>query len=167
MLSHSVVSNTLLQHSTQPVKFLCPWNFTGKNTGKGCHFLPQGIFLTWGLNLCLLHFLFGRQILYYCATWEVLKPNWNNHNFGYTFKNYTCLHPGLSDTTYGYHIPLLMQFFIKLAKWVTLFKILDNFQLQNYSIRTWRNLRLNESPELLSSHTCRLVSAFPHMSVIN
>ena len=63
----------------------------------------------------------------------------------------------------GYHIPLLMQFFIKWARRLTLFKILDNFQLQNYSIRTWRNLRLNESPEILSSYTCSLVSAFPHV----
>ena len=30
----------------------------GKNTGVGCHFLLQGIFLTQGLNLCLLHFLY-------------------------------------------------------------------------------------------------------------
>ena len=29
--------------------------FLGKNTGMGCHFLLQGIFLTQGLNLCLLH----------------------------------------------------------------------------------------------------------------
>ena len=27
----------------------------GKNTGVGCHALLQGIFLTQGLNLCLLH----------------------------------------------------------------------------------------------------------------
>ena len=34
-----------------------PWNFPGKNTGVGCHFLPQGIFLTQGSNshlLCLM-----------------------------------------------------------------------------------------------------------------
>ena len=33
----------------------CPWDFPGKNTGVGCHFLLQGIFPTQGLNLCLLH----------------------------------------------------------------------------------------------------------------
>ena len=33
---------------------LCPWDFLGKNTGVGCHFLLQGIFMTQGLNLCLL-----------------------------------------------------------------------------------------------------------------
>ena len=35
--------------------------FPGKNTGVGCHFLLQGIFLTQGLNLHLLH---CRKILY-------------------------------------------------------------------------------------------------------
>ena len=31
------------------------WNFPGKNTRVGCHFLLQGIFLTQGLNPHLLH----------------------------------------------------------------------------------------------------------------
>ena len=37
---------------------LCPRDFPGKNTGVGCHFLLQGIFLIQGSNpylLCLLH----------------------------------------------------------------------------------------------------------------
>ena len=34
---------------------LCPWDFPGKNTGVGSHFLLQGIFPTQGLNPCLLH----------------------------------------------------------------------------------------------------------------
>ena len=40
---------------------LCPWDFPGKNTGVGCHFLLQEIFPTQGLNLGLLH---CRQTLY-------------------------------------------------------------------------------------------------------
>ena len=36
----------------------------GKNTGVGCCFLLQGIFLTQGLNLSLLH---CRQILYHLS----------------------------------------------------------------------------------------------------
>ena len=36
---------------------LCPWDFSGKNTGVGCHFLFQGIFLTQESNPCLLHLL--------------------------------------------------------------------------------------------------------------
>ena len=31
------------------------WDFPGKNTGVGCHFLLPGIFLTQGSNLRLLH----------------------------------------------------------------------------------------------------------------
>ena len=40
---------------------LHPWDFLGKSTGVGCHFLLQGIFLTQGLNLGLPH---CRQTLY-------------------------------------------------------------------------------------------------------
>ena len=39
-------------------RLICPWYFPGKNTGVGCHFLFQGIFLTQGLKpspLFLLH----------------------------------------------------------------------------------------------------------------
>ena len=38
---HSVVSNSWQPHGLQSVKFLCLWNFPGKNsknTGVGCHF---------------------------------------------------------------------------------------------------------------------------------
>ena len=42
---------TLLQpHGLQPTMLLCPWDYPGKSTGVGCHFLLQGIFLTQGLN---------------------------------------------------------------------------------------------------------------------
>ena len=34
-----------------------PWHFPSKNTRVGCHFLLQGIFLTQGSILSLLHFL--------------------------------------------------------------------------------------------------------------
>ena len=38
-----------------PGFFLCPWDFPGKNTRVGCHFLLQGIVLTQGSNPCLLY----------------------------------------------------------------------------------------------------------------
>ena len=37
-----------------PTRLLCPWDFPGKNTRVGCHFLLQGTFLIQGSNLCLL-----------------------------------------------------------------------------------------------------------------
>ena len=42
-------------------KLLCPWDFQGKSTGVGCHFLLQGIFPTQGSNRGLSH---CRQTLY-------------------------------------------------------------------------------------------------------
>ena len=36
-------------------RLLCPWDFPGKDTGVGCHFLLQEIFLIQGLNPGLLH----------------------------------------------------------------------------------------------------------------
>ena len=27
------------------IRFLCPWHFLGKNTGVGCHFLLQEMYL--------------------------------------------------------------------------------------------------------------------------
>ena len=38
-----------------PPRLLCPWDFPGKTTGVGCHFLLQGIFPTQGSNPHLLH----------------------------------------------------------------------------------------------------------------
>ena len=42
-------------------RLLCPWNFPGKNTGVGCHFPLQEIFLTQGLNPHLLRFLHWQE----------------------------------------------------------------------------------------------------------
>ena len=39
----------------QTSRHLCPWDSPGKNTGVGCHFLLQEIFLTQKLDPCLLH----------------------------------------------------------------------------------------------------------------
>ena len=43
---------------------LSPWNFPGKSTGVGCHFLLQGIFPTQGSNWGLPH---CRQMLYHLS----------------------------------------------------------------------------------------------------
>ena len=54
----SVRSDSLRPHGLYPARFLCPQDFSGKNTEAGCYFLLQGIFLIQGLNpyhLNLLH----------------------------------------------------------------------------------------------------------------
>ena len=55
VLSCSAMSNSMWSHGLQPSRLLSPWNFPGKDTWVGCHFLLQGIFLTQGLSSCLLH----------------------------------------------------------------------------------------------------------------
>ena len=39
VLTNLVVSNSLLPQGLLPVRLLCPWEFTGKNTGVACHIL--------------------------------------------------------------------------------------------------------------------------------
>ena len=62
--SYSVVSDSLQPHGLKPTRLLCPWDFPGKNTRVGCHFLLQGIFPTQGWNPGLLH---CRQMLYHLS----------------------------------------------------------------------------------------------------
>ena len=62
--SASIVSNSLRNNELWPARLLYAWNFPGKNTGVGCHFLLQGELE--GLNShvsCI-----GRRILYHCIT---------------------------------------------------------------------------------------------------
>ena len=63
--SCSAVSNSSWPHELQPTRLLCPWDFPGKNTGMGSQFLFQGIFLTQGSNLLLLHWQVGSLPLSY------------------------------------------------------------------------------------------------------
>ena len=51
------MSDSLQPHGLWPTRLLCPWDFPGKNTGVGSHFLLQGIFSTQGSNLHLQHLL--------------------------------------------------------------------------------------------------------------
>ena len=50
-MSARVLSHVWLlrPHGLQPAR-LCLWDFPGRNTGEGCHFLLQGIFPTQGSN---------------------------------------------------------------------------------------------------------------------
>ena len=61
VLSYLVMSYSFQPHELWPTRLLCPWGSPGKNTGVGCHVPLQGIFLTQGSNLGLLH---CKQMLY-------------------------------------------------------------------------------------------------------
>ena len=66
MFSDSVLSNCFW-----PYRLLCPWDFPGKNTGVGCHFLFQGIFPTQRSNPGLLILPHCRQIP---TSWAIGEP---------------------------------------------------------------------------------------------
>ena len=51
-------------HGLFSARPLCPWNPPGENTGMGCYFFLQGIFLTQGSDLGLPN---CRQILYHLS----------------------------------------------------------------------------------------------------
>ena len=63
-LSHSVMSDSFPPCGVYPTRLLRPWDSSGKDTGVGCQFLLQGIFLTQGLNPGLPH----------CPTLPTLLP---------------------------------------------------------------------------------------------
>ena len=65
------MSNSLRLHGLKPARLLCPWEFSGKNIGVGCHFLLRGIFPTQESNLCLLH------LLHWQADSLPLAPPWS------------------------------------------------------------------------------------------
>ena len=52
----------------------------GKNTGVGCHFFLQRMFLTPGSNLCLLISCTGRQVLYHCCHLGSPHTGWKKRN---------------------------------------------------------------------------------------
>ena len=84
-------------HGLEPTKLLHPWDSPGKNTGVGCHFLLQGIFLTQGSNPGLPH---CRQTLIISAPpgkplWElnvIVFPEWFMLTFSWSWHSFSGLH---------------------------------------------------------------------------
>ena len=54
----------------QASRLLCPWDSPGKNTGVGCHFLLQDIFLIQGSKPHLLRLLHWGRSFTTSAIWE-------------------------------------------------------------------------------------------------
>ena len=64
--SHSVVSDSSWPHGLYPTRLLSPWDFPGKSTGVGCHFLLQWT----GMGEFNSH----NHYIYYCGQ-ESLRRN--------------------------------------------------------------------------------------------
>ena len=74
------------------LNLLCAWNFPGKNSGVGCHFLLQGIFSTQGLSPHLLKLMHCRWIfpLSHQGSWTLNFPCATNSfrsPFTYSFRS--------------------------------------------------------------------------------
>ena len=52
-----LLHSCLWPYAPQSFRLIWPWDSPGKNTGVGCYFLLQEIFLTQGSNPCLIHLL--------------------------------------------------------------------------------------------------------------
>ena len=70
VLSHVRLFMTLWTIAGQP---LCPWDFSGKTTGMGWHYLPRGSFPPRDQTHIFCVFCISREILYPYAIGEVLK----------------------------------------------------------------------------------------------
>ena len=81
--SCSVVSNSLQSHGLEPTRLLHPWNFPGKSSGVGCHFLLQWLNelyynSLWAYTLKILSIFFMRCVRResYMLIKLILKPLW-------------------------------------------------------------------------------------------
>ena len=70
LFTHSLVSNSLWPLGLQRTRLFCSWNFPSNNTGVGCHFLLQRIFMTQGSNPHLRHWQMDSP-----ALWHLESPN--------------------------------------------------------------------------------------------
>ena len=81
----------------QPTRLLCPWDFSRRHTGVGCHFLLQCFFPTQGSNPSLLSLLHCRWILYHQAIREApLLCGRSPQNWGRQWPPTPVLLPGKS-----------------------------------------------------------------------
>ena len=80
--SHSVVSNPQRPSGLQPSRLLHPWDFPGKSTGVGCHFLLpmtnldsilKSRDITLPTKVCLVKDMVFPVVLYGCESWTIKK----------------------------------------------------------------------------------------------
>ena len=99
VLVASIMSDSLRSYGMQPSRLLCSWDFQGKNSRVGCHFLLQGIFLTQGLNP---GFLYCRLILYHLSHQGCLNIFKDSAKFREELERLVAFHNPTLGTWTGY-----------------------------------------------------------------
>ena len=115
----------LQPHGLEPARLLCPWYFSGQNTGVGSLSLLQGIFPTQGSNPGLLH---CRQILHHLSHQGYLIRSPDSPYSGWTRVNRTyltpyCFNPILGEENVTYAKSIAIPPFLLCLKSYNLFAV--------------------------------------------
>ena len=103
VLSCSVVSDSVRPPRRQPDRLLCPWDFSGKNNGLGCHFLLQGIF---PVQESKPHLLYWHADFFFFNNWATREAQYiDKYIFLYT---HTHTHTHLSSVHYCLFIYMML-----------------------------------------------------------
>ena len=93
----SFTCDCMQPHGLQSTRILCPWDSPGKNTGAGCHFHLQGIFLAQGWNLGFPHcrWLFTiwatREVQHYALASNQTRDNCLEGSYAHHYTTNTTL----------------------------------------------------------------------------
>ena len=107
MFNRLVMSYSSLPCGLQPTRFLCPWNFPGKNTAMGCHFLFRESSWPMGQTRISCVSCTDRWSLY---TWEVTCLLSFKYNSFYDIYVFLLLNHGLWIIQITIHISNLVEF---------------------------------------------------------
>ena len=183
-LGHNMLSCSVMSDSATPVtaahqallsmgfprqEVFYPWDFPGKNTWVGCHFLLQGIFPAQGLNSRLLHY---KWILY------PLSHLWS-HKVLHEANLFT------SESSVKFHFHFIWNKKIKRALTIACTEIsISNLYLLSFNCGLWLHtkrfffffccakqfVRSNLGPQQWKCWKCCLyhwtTREFPHISII-
>ena len=131
----------------------CPWNFLGKNSGVGCHSLPQGIFPTQESNSCLLHLLHCQADCLPQHLLGRLAEGMTVHKtkkppLGFSFYQLiSCLQTTKSKPKNKYILTIFLQCHFKLEKFILSSMVLTYLEMRLYHRKyfLWDNILENQS----------------------
>ena len=112
------------------MRFLCPWDSPGKNTGVACHAFLQGIFLTQELKQCLLY-------LHWQAGTLPLVPPGKPHSLLYSIPRYYIyiyiyIYKNIPQSKYPLSLLLLMDIWVIYSS-----ELLQIMLLCTFIMATW------------------------------